>query len=208
MAAQLLERLPANGADLGSAVWTVRDDGWLDDHPLTWAIRGTLVRYGSYSTHACRPILWWVPTCHCLRPRHHEGWALQPSSSSGRPRSMLVCRVTRRLYSQRLSCSPRLVCDCFLQSGARADVHPLGFLGYIQIRPSCRTALSDYCEIVSMLLSTPEANHPVVPRRDIFELVAPTYVAPGHWFLLLMLHVWMRGDRMTGIVPKFLSAFR
>ena len=28
MAAQLLERLPANGADLGSAVWTVRDDGW------------------------------------------------------------------------------------------------------------------------------------------------------------------------------------
>ena len=31
MAAQLLERLPANGADLGSAVWTVRDDGWLDD---------------------------------------------------------------------------------------------------------------------------------------------------------------------------------
>ena len=54
-----------------------------------------------------------------------------------------------------------------------------------------------------MLLSTPEANHPVVPRRDIFELVAPTYVAAGHWFLLLMLHVWMRGDRMTGIVPNF-----
>ena len=66
--------------------------------------------------------------------------------------------------------SPALCAASAIRSAGRCA--PTGFLGYIQIRPSCRTALSDYCEIVSMLLSTPEANHTVVPRRDIFELVA------------------------------------
>ena len=203
MAAQLLERLPANGADLGSAVWTVRDDGWLDDHPLTWAIRR--------DTGALRVLLHARMSPNTVVGTNLPLFTAAASRRLGALAILLEWKAevnarlpsdTTPLFAAVVVQSPACV-RLLLQSGARADVHPLGFLGYIQIRPSCRTALSDYCEIVSMLLSTPEANHPVVPRRDIFELVAPTYVAAGHWFLLLMLHVWMRGDRMTGIVPNF-----
>ena len=140
--------LPANGADLESAVWTVRDDGWLDDHPLTWAFGGTLVRYGSYSTHACRPILWWVPTCHCLRPRRLGAPAILLEWKAEIMTLEWKAEVNARLPSDTTPLFAAVVVQSpacvrlLLQSGARADVHPLGFLGYIQIRP--RTALSDH----------------------------------------------------------------
>ena len=149
MAAQLLERLPANGADLGSAVWTVRDDGWLDDHPLTWAIRR--------DTGALRVLLHARMSPNTVVGTNLPLFTAAASRRLGALAILLEWKAevnarlpsdTTPLFAAVVVQSPACV-RLLLQSGARADVHPLGFLGYIQIRPSCRTALSDYCEIVS-----------------------------------------------------------
>ena len=88
-----------------------------------------------------------------------------------------------------------------LQSGGQ----PVGFFG--RHPDSSQLQHCPFRARLSMLLSTPETNHPVVPRRDIFELVAPTMSRQAIGFSSSCC-MYGCGGPHDWHCAKFLSAFR
>eukprot|EP00439_Symbiodinium_sp_Y106_P028627 s1218_g3.t1 len=87
MAAQQLERLPADGADLGRRCGLSGMTDGLDEHLLDVGHSAGTGALRSYSTHACRPILWWAPTCGRSIT---DGRSSHPPRVEGRGRLLLL----------------------------------------------------------------------------------------------------------------------